>query len=137
MRWERVLIPGAVRLKRMAFVDARTGWVLGERPDGASVILLTSDAGRTWRTRALSARDVRAIHFVSRETGWAVGRQAILVTRDGGENWRRQPIGPARTVRALALLDQGGGFAVGDNGLALRYVPPPAPNRTRAGERPK
>ncbi len=35
----------------------------------------------------------------------------------------------------LQLRELGGGFAVGDNGLVLRYVPPSAPARARQGER--
>jgi photosystem II stability/assembly factor-like uncharacterized protein len=124
--WERVPVAERTRLERVAFVDASTGWILGQRLDGTSVVLLTTDGGGTWRERGLPARDVRAIHFVNQELGWAVGRQTILVTRDGGKNWRRQAIGPARVVRAVAMADEGG-FAVGDNGLALRYVPPPGP----------
>ena len=94
---------------------------------------LTSDGGNTWRERSLPADDIRGMAFPDASNGWAVGLQSILVSRDGGENWRRQAIGPARGVRAFAFLADGSGWAAGDNGAVYRYNPAPHPKQGKGG----
>jgi photosystem II stability/assembly factor-like uncharacterized protein len=123
-RWESLPLAKGARFVRLAFIDPARGWALAERERGGGAVYITDDGGETWRERDLPASPVRALHFVDGRLGFAVGRQTILVTRDGGENWRRQAIGSASAVRAFTFLKDGRGFAVGDNGLVLRYARP-------------
>ena len=56
-------------------------------------ILTTHDGGSTWeRQNAGTPEYLWGIYFVDRLTGWAVGQDLLLATRDGGVNWSLQHI---------------------------------------------
>jgi len=124
-RWQGVPIAAGARFERLLFLDAEHGWALAKGGAGGPAIHRTGDGGDTWRERPLPANVVRGFAFPDGSNGWAVGPQTILVSRDGGENWRRQAIGPARGVRALTFPEDGSGWAAGDNGAVFRYAPAP------------
>ena len=93
----------------VAFLDPATGWVaeLASDAPGAVRVAATTDGGRTWlihqhtlfapndpagQSRAL------AMHWLGRDTGWLVVRQAtssnfnqgtLFGTQDGGASWQR------------------------------------------------
>lgn len=138
-RWQAVPLGKDARFTRLVFADADHGWALGERAAGRAVVYVTADGGDAWRERSLPADVVRGLAFPDASNGWAVGPQTILVSRDGGENWQRQSIGPARGVRAFAFVRDGGGWAAGDNGLVLLYapVPPRSPRNDKDREEGK
>ena len=56
------------------------------------LIVLSDDAGRTWRQVASPvSSDLVAVRFVSARRGWAAGHDGvILVTADSGEHWVKQ-----------------------------------------------
>ena len=95
------------------FVDEQYGWAATEGtivatgygyPATGGVIVKTIDGGETWHVQHLAAlgenRSYDAVHFVDRNTGWAVGGAdwgdrvfggaIILRTTDGGEHWEVQ-----------------------------------------------
>ena len=84
--------------------------------------------------------DLRAVHFVNPQTGWAAGAGAILATRDGGRTWDRQYEG-AVDVTALSFPDPDHGWALsaesllatGDGGQHWEGVEPPPGRPLRAG----
>jgi photosystem II stability/assembly factor-like uncharacterized protein len=125
-RWSGTRVAAQVRFLDMSFADPSHGWVLGRRQTGRPTLYLTTDGGLVWLERELPDREVSALYFSGREKGWIVGPQTILVSTDGGLNWRRSPIGPSRFVRAFILSNEGSGWAVGDTGFVARYEPPEA-----------
>jgi photosystem II stability/assembly factor-like uncharacterized protein len=93
----------------VAFLDPATGWVAELAPDapGAVRVAATTDGGRTWQihqhtlfARQRPGRTGRALamHWLDRDTGWLVVRQAtssnfnqgtLFGTQDGGASWQR------------------------------------------------
>ncbi|HWO01440.1 MAG TPA: YCF48-related protein [Blastocatellia bacterium] len=81
------------------FADAETGWMGGATPaagddegtGGPSVILGTTDGGRTWQPQLNTPASIFDISFVNKTLGWASGtRGAIYHTDDGGRTWNSQ-----------------------------------------------
>lgn len=89
-----------VNLVSIKFVDSEYGWVSGTTDD-AELILRTTTGGTTqsaWsRVTQTSTGDPirglpRAIDFLDRQRGWAVGTSGLnLTTTDGGVNWVDHP----------------------------------------------
>jgi hypothetical protein len=72
--------------------------------DGA--ILHTSNGGSSWEVQYEIQRDLRDVHFVDDQMGWAFGdKGAILKTVDGGINWEIQSINVNYYIQSVSLLD--------------------------------
>lgn len=73
---------------------------VGER----GIVLLSDDAGKTWRQAKVPASvTLTRVRFSSAMTGWAVGHYGtVLRTADGGETWERQLDGTMAARLALA-----------------------------------
>lgn len=87
---------------------------VGER----GVILLSDDHGVHWRqARSVpSSVALTAVHFVSAESGWAVGHGGVVLhSRDGGETWTRQLDG-----RQAAAIEQAAADAEGSTEAPTR-----------------
>jgi len=118
-----------VEVMSVSFVSPRVGWLLGERGERASRVLMreTVDGGRTWAAvpaPAAPAADmfqsspppnaVGSILFTSPRDGWAFG-PALWRTTDGGATWRRERApGPVANIevtgnRMIAVITRGGG----------------------------
>jgi photosystem II stability/assembly factor-like uncharacterized protein len=77
------------------FVDASTGWAVGEH----GTVLRTTDGGLTWTTVTVPTHeDLTAVWFTGAANGWIVGDgAAMLHSTDGGATWtttRADVIGP-------------------------------------------
>ena len=82
--WEwRNPMPPAHTLNDMYFLDAHTGWAVGE----SGVVLKTTDGGATWTVKnAGTTAPLRSVHFVDAHRGWAIGGRGIIFkTTDGSE----------------------------------------------------
>lgn len=68
------------------------------------------------------------VQFLDPDQGWAVGELGvILVTRDGGDNWRPQASGTSAALRAVSFLSPRDGVVVGgwyetDTGLSRGVI---------------
>lgn len=120
------------------FLDPATGWVAELAPDtpGAVRIAATGDGGDAWQVRAhrlFAASDpagqasALAMHWLDRDTGWLVVRQAtssnfnqgtLFGTRDGGVSWQRLALPGGEPVYFLS--DVIGWTAGGPHGDAWR-----------------
>jgi photosystem II stability/assembly factor-like uncharacterized protein len=82
-------VPVDATLSSVSFVDARTGWAVGQW----GVVLNTSDGGEHWQIQRedLSVdRPLFSVVFKNKHDGWAVGLWSLmLVTHDGGANWKK------------------------------------------------
>lgn len=108
--WERVAppLPADSRISTFSFADAGRGWLAvvtrtyGERgdPDTSSVVMATSDAGRTWTAQARFPDEVEIfrVRFLNADEGLIAGTRAAphkpsynepfaAVTGDGGRTW--------------------------------------------------
>lgn len=86
------------------------------------VIILSDDAGKTWRQAGLVAtrNPLTAVTFVDAKLGWAVGHGGtVLHTSDGGENWELQySAGADVSLLSVWFENASHGIAVGAFGLA-------------------
>jgi photosystem II stability/assembly factor-like uncharacterized protein len=117
--WAETSPPSQGQLSGLSFVDAQHGWVAKSRGEEGSVvhvpgkdtissesyILSTSDGGRTWQSifQVGSPIDHSAwvlnIFFVNATTGWAVGRDGLILrTIDAGKSWQRTHLPQAALI---------------------------------------
>jgi photosystem II stability/assembly factor-like uncharacterized protein len=118
--WTEVRNDKRDSFSRIRFVDARTGFVVGNResPDGLSsqgLILSTRDGGQTWTqpSARLATKEHRLIDVlpISTTEAWAFGwPQAVLRTVDGGSHWKMLSLSrsPAAALSWSALVEPGG-----------------------------
>lgn len=119
---------GVPELYSVRFASRKKGWIVGSvsRRDVVtdSLVLLTEDAGATWRPQPMPSRD-ELIHldFANEKRGWIVGdKGTILTTTDGGANWSRQRVGTNATLYHVDFVDDERGWAVGERGTILRTI---------------
>ena len=83
----------------ICFADSETGWMGGSTPapgedegsGGPSVILGTTDGGRTWQPQLNTPASIFDICFVNKTLGWASGTRGMIYhTDDGGRSWNSQ-----------------------------------------------
>jgi photosystem II stability/assembly factor-like uncharacterized protein len=105
-------------LFHVEFRNEKKGWAVGER----GTILKTTDGGNTWTSVTASVRStLLSVEFVNDDDGWAVGRGgAIVRSDDGGLTWVQQDATVKENLYAL-YFHKKIGWAVGGNGLVLRY----------------
>lgn len=116
--WEPQKSGVGTTLYNVDFRDSEKGWAVGER----GTILRTNDGGETWDVvNAPVSSTLLGVRFISSEDGWVVGRGgAILRTGDAGRTWIVQESTTRQNLYAL-YMDKKGGWAVGGDGLVLRY----------------
>ena len=112
----------------VSFVSARQGWLVDTPFAGASLVMTTSDGGRTWTRQGwwAVATPQRAISFLSPQVGFGVGlpgdSTAVLATSDGGAAWQRVgtlPQGMVESPSVLSFVSPTEGFAVTGAGRLL------------------
>lgn len=105
--WQRPR-PMGNTIEDIAFVDATTGWAVGE----AGQILKTVDGGTTWSAQASHVTDrLIKVRFASATVGWVAGDNgALLRTSDAGATWTRQTSGMSQPWGSynvgLVVLDE-------------------------------
>ncbi len=116
--WESLLVPAAVRLGGVYFVDSNTGWAVGS--DGT--IFHTTDGGQTWERQTSGiSNDLKGVFFVDAQKGWAWGRSGkILHTEDGGQTWVLQTSGVTSTLYWGCFLNDTVGYVGGSSGKILK-----------------
>lgn len=119
--WENIIksvVPhGFENFVAVDFVDAQTGWIIGNiAPRGSgNFILKTTDGGKTWtKQESNSNQRLTNLAFLDRQTGWIVGfNGTVLHTTDGGQNWVKQTTGTPFALQAIDFVDRNNGWAVG------------------------
>jgi photosystem II stability/assembly factor-like uncharacterized protein len=105
-------------LYSVEFRGDKDGWAVGER----GTIIKTRDGGETWRAVESPVRTtLLSVRFANDEEGWVVGRGGVILrTEDGGNTWVQQESRTRRNLFAL-FVDKDNCWAVGGDGLVLRY----------------
>ncbi len=106
------------------FADEQHGWLVGglDTDPYTPKLYITTNGGMAWNEVALpqNAHTLRAITFVDRNRGWAVGeRGTILHTTDGGQTWEVQNSGVSTVLFDVEFSDSLHGVAVGDSNVVL------------------
>jgi photosystem II stability/assembly factor-like uncharacterized protein len=145
-KWERKAPLNRDVLRDVHFIDPQRGFVLGEYtifarpasdvPKSRSFLLTSADSGKSWRDAALTNEELKAedpkqyngagvlrLVFVDDRTGWACGEAGLmLVTRDAGRTWLRQPLPINKLFFDVTALDESNAWAAGGGGVVLRTV---------------
>ncbi len=91
-------------LTTMYFLNDSTGWVCGYNK-----ILATTDSGTTWSNispRVPGRFSFTSLYFTATDTGWAAtGTDTLLFTANGGNSWKKCPIGIGREITLIYSLD--------------------------------
>jgi photosystem II stability/assembly factor-like uncharacterized protein len=123
-RWKKVLRPRKALLATLDFVDARTGFVLGQ--DGQ--VFKTRNGGRRWSDLSgVGSDDATGMSFSSPARGYlALSRFGddrsgyLLRTTDGGRTWRPQLVGSAApTPEGLVATGSEDAFLLAGSSLLL------------------
>ncbi len=69
---------------------------------------------RAVRETRLQDASLRAVQFLERDVGWAVGDEGVILnTIDGGRTWDRKPTGVRASLRSVCFLNPFVGWVVG------------------------
>ena len=106
-------------LNKVQFVDANTGWAVGD----SGLILHTSNGGADW-IQQVSGTNLKLvdISFVDSNTGWVLGNDwapsVLIKTTNGGLDWIQQ-IQDSINLNAVFFIDENIGWLVGE-GIILK-----------------
>jgi photosystem II stability/assembly factor-like uncharacterized protein len=108
----------------MFVFDSLNAITLSGDPEGFFGIgnIKTTDAGENWSFEELSIFSLSfAIDFRTNTEGWSASGPKFLFTSDKGETWIEKTIANSGVVFDLIFTDPFTGYAVGENGLILKY----------------
>jgi len=114
-------------MHKIFFVDDSTGWACGSE----GYVLKTTDRGNTWADASANTPvDLRAIHFIDRDHGWAVGGSWVYITptnyyfsnvycrtTDGGDSWAVSASSAGTQQNAVFFINSQKGWSAGNGGL--------------------
>jgi photosystem II stability/assembly factor-like uncharacterized protein len=116
-------------IQEMHSIDSLNLIAVGGDMEFGSSIIRTTDGGETWRYSFLQYFGMAmAISFRTPAEGWvALGfTQTFIYTLDTGRTWTEVPTPNGAVIYDLVFTDSLHGYAVGDDGVILKYVPQPA-----------
>ncbi len=127
------------------FVNDSVGYALTTSGYAVTVcgIIKTTDGGKCWQeifsgSIANDEYEGMDIYFANEANGWVVGQERnlesgarviIITTTDGGKNWTRNWFKESSNeqqrpyLKKIFFLDENTGWAVGDEGLIVKYTP--------------
>lgn len=109
-----------VTLRSVHFVSEHTGYIVGDK----GTILRTKNGGKDWATlpSPMSANNLHDIFFSNSDTlkGWAVGRDTLLYTLNGGNTWQAVKLPNTDDPRGIHMVDDQQGWIVCIGGNSYR-----------------
>jgi photosystem II stability/assembly factor-like uncharacterized protein len=105
-------------------IDSLNAITLSGDPEGFFGIgnIKTTDAGENWSFEELPLFGLSfAIDFRTSTEGWSASGFKFLFTSDNGETWIEKQTPDSSVVFDLTFADSSTGYAVGENGLILKY----------------
>lgn len=115
----------------VSVLDKNNLWAVAREggPNGLarSVILHSSDGGRTWERQMVTDWErqlaspaqhfISDIHFVDAEIGWIAGSSGLIFkSTDGGKNWVRQQAPTQADLDKIQFINANWGWILGDDG---------------------
>ena len=104
--------------------DSLNAITLSGDPEGFFGIgnIKTTDSGKNWSFEELPLFGLSfAIDFRTNTEGWSASGPKFLFTSDKGETWVEKPTPDSAVIFDLTFTDPFTGYAVGENGLILKY----------------
>lgn len=123
---------------KLQFLNKNTGYMLGKGKNGnlvwfmgthwtdgvRNILIKTTDGGGSWTKISLDIVP-RNLFFIDEITGWVIGKkdssETLYFTMDAGENWITQISDITSSLKKLHFIDKSVGYAVGENGIVLKY----------------
>jgi photosystem II stability/assembly factor-like uncharacterized protein len=142
--WNTVQSPVTDHLYSVYFHDSQYGWAVGYGPGGShdlnpalsekGTILYTQNGGLTWTEQTSGTETaLMDVHFTDQNIGIAVGGQGgswyqsgppikgiILVTLDGGNNWKISSLPRNENLQGVRTLPSGKVYIAGSRGFIAR-----------------
>ncbi len=112
----------------MSVIDSLNAVCLSGDPEGffGTGLITTSDAGVNWSYEELPFFGLSfSIGFRTHFDVWSASGFQFIHSKDGGATWSVEPTPERSVVYALDFVNNQTGFAVGDSGVVLKFVPPP------------
>ncbi|NNG27095.1 MAG: T9SS type A sorting domain-containing protein [Ignavibacteriaceae bacterium] len=86
----------------------------------------TTDAGANWTYDEMTLSGLSfTIDFRTETEGWSASGYKFLITSDSGDTWEDKETPDSAIIFDLTFIDSRNGFAVGENGAILKYIPGP------------
>jgi len=107
-------------------LDSLNAITLSGDPEGFYPIadIKTTNAGSSWSNDTLSFFGLSfAIDFRTYNEGWSASGYKFLLTTNRGETWNEFQTPDNSIVFDLQFTDSRNGYAVGDNGIVLKFDP--------------
>jgi photosystem II stability/assembly factor-like uncharacterized protein len=111
--------------------DSLNAMTLSGDPEGLYPIadLKTTNAGINWIYEELPFFGLSfRIDFRTYNEGWSASGYKFLLTTNRGETWEEFETPDSAVVYDVQFLDARIGYAVGENGVILKYISPPDTN---------
>lgn len=112
----------------MTTLDSSNLIALSGDPEGLYSILAinSSDAGSSWNFEELQIYGLSfSLEFRTFIEGWSASGKKFIYTSDKGINWIEKETPDSSIIYDLQFVDSQTGYAVGDKGIILKFVPPP------------
>ena len=112
----------------IATLDSLNVISLSGDPEGLySIIAInTSDGGDNWNFKELQMYGLSfSLEFRTQLEGWSASGQNFIYTSDKGNTWKERKTPDSSIIYDLQFVNSQTGYAVGDNGVILKFVPPP------------
>jgi photosystem II stability/assembly factor-like uncharacterized protein len=95
--WHQLGLPESGPLRQVHFSSPTQGWAVaggtaqpGEGPQGATMLVHTSDGGRTW-TALPAPAPPQSVCFTAPNDGWLASDRGVWRSVDGGRSWGSRP----------------------------------------------
>lgn len=114
-------------------VGDTTVWAVGGTyfSDGKNFVKKSKDGGNTWKNKltwdaySVPGKNHTAVNALNKSSCWVVGHSGFIrFTIDGGGRWQHQPSPTQNNLLDVDACDYNHAWAVGEGGVAIRYVQP-------------
>ena len=97
-------------------------------PEGfySIIAINSSDGGNNWNFKELQMYGLSfSLEFRTPLEGWSASGKKFIYTSDKGNIWEERTTPDSTIIYDLQFVNSQTGYAVGDNGVILKFVPPP------------
>ena len=123
--WEyKYSIYSSINYKKLSFVNANTGWILGVTNQGISKICKTTNSGANFEDQLPEGNPgVNSIFFFDENSGWAAAIGGKLyATSNGGANWYYQHTPVSSDLYSVYFVTPLTGWITGKNSSILKTL---------------
>lgn len=118
LTWDTLKTLPSGYFANIVFTDANTGYIASTY----GTLYKTINAGKDWTvtTPVAGLLFLNSLCFTDPNTGYMVGKAAVLKTTDAGATWNKLTMGTGSNFNKIYFYDQNVGFALGDNGIIYK-----------------